>query len=112
MDLWRWMVLGVTLLLVAIISTGMLVALWKQRSTMKRAWSAMSSWEKGSLQIGLLLYVGVAVLESHPTAGAKGASVMIRVVEALANALFVLGALAFLQRGHERNVTPERTRDA
>src|SRR5690606_30560049 len=76
---------------------------WKERKTFISAWQRMSSFAKISLKIGTLFFFVLPVLEAHPSKDEYISKVSQGIFSALAEALFLLGIIAFLQHGHTVN---------
>ena len=102
-QLYPWVILVVFVLGILISFTFLVRALWKDKRMFFDSWRKMSSFEKISLKIGLLLYVTIPILKEHPSKDSYITKVSIDIFTALASALFVLGVLAFLKYAHEQN---------
>lgn len=70
-------------------------------SIASRTWQTMPDWEKACLYSGTILYATVPMLSEHPAGGSYVAEVLLSIVGVLANALFIIGAIAFLKRAHD-----------
>lgn len=91
-------------ILLVILSFFFLVrSLWKDKEIYFASWKEMTSFEKICLELGLLLYITIPLIKEHPSKDSYIAKVSIEIFTALAGALFVLGALAFLKYAHEHN---------
>lgn len=69
--------------------------------TFAAAWRRMSQWERTCFWSGAILYLAIPLFSEPPQGGAYIVGVMSTLIDALANGLFIVGAVAFLQRGHE-----------
>jgi|GEM_PF-7122020 len=101
--MYKWILASVVIILALSQLFWVFYKAWKERDKLKSAWAAMSSWEKISLQIGLLLYACLPMFKAHPSSSNYAVSVLLSLMEAIANGAFLVGVLAFLQRGHEQN---------
>ena len=69
----------------------------------KGAWSRLESFEKVSLQIGLMYYFAMELLKTHPAKDNFISSAFANILSALTEALFILGIIAFLKHAHDIN---------
>lgn len=74
---------------------------YQARTLVIRSWHGISSFERACLWTGTCLYLCKPFLGMSPAGETASAQLVIDVVDALANGLFILGAIAFLQRGHD-----------
>ncbi len=102
-QLYPWLILAVLILVILISFIFLARALWKDKRMFFESWRKMSSFEKISLEIGLLFYVVIPILKENPSKDSYISKVSIDIFTALASALFVLGVLAFLKYAHEQN---------
>lgn len=107
-QLYPWLILVVFILVIIASPVFLARALWKDKRMFLESWREMSSFEKISLKIGLLLYVVIPILKEHPSKDSYVSKVSIDIFTALANALFILGVLAFLKYAHEKNKSNEK----
>lgn len=99
-QIYTWLIF----ILLVILSFFFLVrSLWKDKEIYFASWKEMTSFEKICLKLGLLLYITIPLIKEHPSKDSYIAKVSIEIFTALAGALFVLGALAFLKYAHEHN---------
>lgn len=91
----------VVILVVAGIIYAQVRGVWKEHSVFIAAWKRMESFEKVSFQVGLVYYCAIPLLKEHSSKDTYIAQVFVDILTGLTNALFILGALAFLKHGHE-----------
>jgi len=65
------------------------------------AWDLMNVLEKNMLSIGLLIFIFIPALKSHPSADWFFAKFMLEILPVLASAFFVVGILAFMKQVHK-----------
>ena len=102
-QIYPWMVLVLFFLLVIGSFFFLARSLWKDKEMFFLSWKEMTSFERICLKTGLLLYITIPFLKDHPSNESYIAKVSIDIFTALAGALFVLGALAFLKYAHEHS---------
>jgi len=102
-QIYSWLVLMLFVLLIIGSFLFLVRSLWKDKEMLFTSWKEMASFEKICLKTGLLLYVTIPFLKEHPSNESYIAKVSIDIFTALAGALFVLGALAFLKYVHEHS---------
>ncbi|MCG5526362.1 hypothetical protein LRB11_15735 [Ectothiorhodospira haloalkaliphila] len=102
-QIYSWAILLVFVLLVLGSFFFLARSLWQDKEMFFGSWKEMTSFEKISLKVGLILYVAIPFLKEHPSKDWYVTQISIDILTALAGALFVLGALAFLKYAHERN---------
>ena len=102
-QIYPWLVLVLFVLLIIGSFFFLARSLWKDKEMFFASWKEMTSFEKICLKIGLLFYVIIPFLKEHPSNESYIAKVSIDIFSALAGALFVLGALAFLKYAHEHS---------
>lgn len=76
-------------------------SVWRERSIFKASWAGMTPWKKQTLQFGLLLYAVTPLLESHPAKESYICALSVKLLEASANGLFLVGIVAFLENCSE-----------
>lgn len=74
-------------------------AIRKDIPAIRRAWRALSPWERYALISGFILYLGLPVVQAA-AAPKYLVDVSSKLVEAVGNGLFLLGLLSFLQKLH------------
>ncbi len=99
----KWILLSVFFFLVVGMLVRVFLGLWKDRTKLRRAWNALPSWERACLQIGTLFYACLPMLKSHPSSNSYIVEFLISLMQAMANGMFIVGVLAFLQKGHDLN---------
>jgi len=67
----------------------------------REAWGLMNVLEKNMLSIGVLIFIFIPALKSHPSADWFFASFMLEILPALATGFFVVGILAFMKQVHK-----------
>jgi len=102
-QIYPWLILVLFALLVIESFFFLVRSLWKDKEIFFASWKEMKSFERTCLQVGLLLYITIPLLKEHPSKDSYVAKVLIDIFTALAGALFVLGALAFLKYAHEHD---------
>ena len=73
---------------------------WKQRPIFTETYRQIPSYEKMSLQLGILLMSFVPLFESHPAKDSYVPKVLLSLMSEAGKALFIIGLVAFLQRAH------------
>ena len=76
-------------------------SIYQSGGTFAAAWRRMSQWERTCLWSGAILYLAIPLFSEPPQGGEYIVGVMSTLIDTLANGLFIVGAVAFLQRGHE-----------
>lgn len=102
-QIYPWAILLAFILLLGGSFFFLATSLWQDRKMFVASWKEMTSFEKISLKVGLLIYVVIPFLKEHPSRGTYLTQVSIGILTALAEALFVLEVLAFLKYAHECN---------
>lgn len=92
--------LSVYLLVLAIGIILIIRSIWRDWPNFKNSWAAMSNFEQYCLIVGFIAYLGLPLLSSHPAAPSYIGQVGIKVFEAIANGLFLVGVLAFVKNLH------------
>ena len=102
-EIYPWIILVLFILMIIGSFFFLARSLRKEKEIFFASWKEMTSFEKICLKTGLLLYATIPFLKGHPSKDSYIAKVSIDIFTALAGALFVLGALAFLKYVHEHS---------
>ena len=87
---------------------GLFKGVWKEKHIYIKAYNSLESFKKVSLQVGLIYYLIIPLLNSHPSKYTYIGEVSINILSAIVNALFMLGVIAFLEKCHEINKKEKR----
>ncbi len=100
----KWVIPIAVILLIAIaIFYALFKGVWQERYIYIKAYKSLESFKKVSLKTGLIYYLIIPLLNSHPAKDTYIGQVSINILTAIANALFVLGVIALLEKCHEIN---------
>ena len=77
---------------------------FKSFKGIKETWKALHSFERTSLMLGIIMYIILPSFKAHPENLKIAGQILSPMLEALANVLFIFGALAFLKMRHEKSL--------